>query len=108
MANDGTSARLPSPPAPLRRVVPSEGPDHAGPGGGKAGGGTGDQLGGEGVGLEEMRRAAAQLSDLLDRLVGGGRLLDRRLLGELVAFLEGDGRRAAEAYEALVLAAVRR
>lgn len=89
-------------------MVPSEGPDYAGPGG-KAGGCTrGDQLGGEGVGLEEMRRAAAQLSNLLDRLVGGGRLLDRRLLGELVAFLEGDGRRAAEAYEALVLAAVRR
>ena len=59
--------------------------------------------GGDGGGLDEARRAADHLADVVDRLVAGSSMLDRAVLAELAVVVAEVALPAAGAYERLVL-----
>ena len=62
--------------------------------------------GGDSGGLDEARRAADHLADVVDRLVAGS-MLDRDVLAELAAVVADEAIPAADVYERLVLEAAR-
>ncbi len=62
--------------------------------------------GGDSDGLDEARRAADNLADVVDRLVAGS-MLDRAVLAELAAVVAEVAIPAAFVYERLVLEAAR-
>ncbi len=59
-----------------------------------------------GGGLDEARRAANHLADIVDRLVAGS-MLDRGVLVELAVVVANEALPAAAVYERLVLEAAR-